>query len=144
LDNLNQFIIPFKNLSEGDHQFNYTIDEKFFENFEKAEILKGKINVLVSLEKTLPMLTFLYELKGSVNVVCDRCLDEFNMPIEHSYKMFVRFGEKRIEQTDELLIIPEADNELNIMQFIYEYINLSLPIQRIHADRSQMGNFKKH
>jgi uncharacterized protein len=134
LDYLNQFIIPFKTLSDGNYQFDYIIDDSFFENYEMSEIQKGKINVVVTLEKTETMLTFLFHLNGTVNIMCDRCLDYFGLLIGNDFKMFVKFGKERIEQTDEILIIPESDNEINITQYIYEYINLSLPIQRIHPD----------
>ncbi len=134
MDYLNQFIIPFKSLSDGKHQFDYIIDEAFFENNEMSEIQKGNIKVVVILEKSETMLTFYFNLKGSASVICDRCLDYFDLPIDTQFQMFVKFGKERIEQTDEILILPESDNELNIMQYIYEYINLSLPIQRIHPD----------
>jgi uncharacterized protein len=134
LDYLNQFIIPFKTLSDGKHQFDYIIDDSFFENYEMSEIQKGKIDVVVTLEKTETMLTFLFHINGTVNIMCDRCLDYFGLPIGTEFKMFVKFGKEKTEQTDEILIIPESDHEINIMQYIYEYINLSLPIQRIHPD----------
>ncbi len=134
MDYLNQFIIPFKTLTNGIHQFDYLIDDAFFENYEMSEIKKGNIKVDVTLEKTENILTFFYHLKGTANVMCDRCLDYFDLPIEREFQMFVKFGKERLEQTDEILVIPETDNEINIMQYIYEYINLSLPIQRIHPD----------
>jgi len=134
LDYLNQFIIPFKTLSDRNHQFKYSIDGMFFENYEMSELQKGKINVIVTLEKTPTLLIFLYQLEGTANVMCDRCLDYFDLPINTEFQMYVKFGKERKEQTDEILIIPESDNEINIMQYIYEYINLSLPIRRIHPE----------
>ena len=46
----------------------------------------------------------------------------------------IRFGEKTIEQSDDLLILAESENEIRLDQFIYEYIHLALPIQRLHPE----------
>ena len=37
-----EFIIPFKGLSAGNHPYDYKIDNQFFENFEYFESEKGK------------------------------------------------------------------------------------------------------
>ncbi|OIP04977.1 MAG: hypothetical protein AUJ97_01895 [Bacteroidetes bacterium CG2_30_32_10] len=137
MDYFNQFRILFKTLADGEHQYIYIIDESFFENYEMSEIKKGNIKIVVSLDKKPTLMSFVFNLEGSVNVMCDRCLDYFDLPITNQFQMFVKFGEKRIEQTEEILIIPESDNELSLTQYIYEYIYLSLPIQRIHPDNEK-------
>lgn len=134
MDYFNQFRIHFKTLADGEHQFIYKIDETFFENFETSEIQKGNIDIVLSLNKKPTLLSLEFKLEGIVNVMCDRCLDFFDLPIINTFQMFVKFGNERVEQTDEVLIILESDTEINIVQYIYEYINLSLPIQKIHPD----------
>jgi len=139
LEYFKQFTIPYKNLSDGNYQYIFIIDELFFENCEIKDIQKGRIDVEVRMEKSATMLQFLYKLKGNAEVMCDRCLEQFKLPIDSDFRMNVKFGTERKEQTDEILIVPETDNEINLMQYIYEYIYLSLPIQRIHPDNKD-GN----
>ena len=48
--------------------------------------------------------------------------------------MIVKFGEKTYEETDEILIIPETDHQIDLSHYVYEYINLLLPVKRIHQE----------
>ena len=61
-------------------------------------------------------------------------MDNFDFPIQGNYKLIVKFGDNQFEETDEILIIPEKEHQVNISQYIYEYIHLCLPLQRIHPE----------
>jgi Uncharacterized ACR, COG1399. len=39
----------------------------------------------------------------------------------------LKFGKEYSEESDEIVIIPEDDGEINIAWFLYEFIVLSLP-----------------
>jgi uncharacterized protein len=69
-----------------------------------------------------------------VKTICDRCLDEFDLPLKYQWKLFFKFGEESYELTDEIIILSSSVHEINISQFIYEYIHLALPYRRIHPD----------
>lgn len=128
------YVIPFKGLKVGKHDFDFDIDDRFFEGFEASEIKKGRVKVDVLLDKKSTMLEFKFKLHGSVEVTCDRCLDEFNMPVTFESVLFVNFGETPEEQSDEIIVLSHNDFELDIAQYIYEYILLSLPVKRVHPD----------
>jgi uncharacterized metal-binding protein YceD (DUF177 family) len=132
-----QFIIPYKGLREGRHEFVFDIDSKFFDDFPESEIKKGDVQVKVFLIKRVNMLEFNFEISGDVWVICDRCLDEFCMPIEYETKLFVKFGEISEEQTDEIISLSFSEHEFDISQYIYEYIHLSLPYRRVHPDNKR-------
>jgi len=139
LSALKIYIIQFGGLSIGNHNFEFYVDEKFFENFEYSEIKKGKVNVDILLEKHETMLILNFSIKGNVNIICDRCSDSFDIPISTNQQLIVKFGDKDFEETDEILIIPFSEHKIDLSQLIYEYINLSLPIKRVHPDDKQ-GN----
>jgi uncharacterized protein len=131
-----QFVIPFKGLKLGKHDFVFDIDDKFFDGFEGSEIHKGTINVEVILDKKASMLEFDFSLNGSVLVSCDVCLDNVEIPIEYDTKLFARFGDVTEEQTDEIIVLSHAEHEINVAQYIYEFCHLSLPYRRVHpADK---------
>ena len=48
--------------------------------------------------------------------------------------MYVRFGETTQEQSEEVLILADSVSEVRLEQYIYEYIHLALPYQRIHPE----------
>ncbi|MDP4207418.1 MAG: DUF177 domain-containing protein [Bacteroidota bacterium] len=129
-----QFVIPFKGLKIGKHEFVFDIDDKFFEDFPESEITKGNVHVEVELDKKSTMLQFEFRLTGSATVICDRCLDNLELPVEYETELFVNFGDETEEQTDEIIVLSHNEYELDIAQFIYEYIHFSLPYKRVHPD----------
>ena len=129
-----QFVIPFKGLSAGNHDFVFDVDKRFFDDFEGSEINEGKIKVFVNLTKTVNFLELNFRLEGNVLVTCDRCLDEFELPIEYLTKLYVKFGDVTDDQNDEIIMLSYSEGELDIKQFIYEYIHLSLPYKRVHPN----------
>jgi len=46
--------------------------------------------------------------------------------------MVVKFGEELNDDNDEILIIPHGEHQINVSQFIYEMIVLSIPRKKIH------------
>ncbi len=129
-----RFRIPFKGLKEGDHSFDFEIDASFFEIFPESEIKEGQLHIEVILHKSTRMLTFDFFIDGTVRVPCDRCLEMFDMPVNFTYSLYVKYGHERLEESANSLIIPEDDYFLNVSQYIYEFIHLSLPLRRVHPD----------
>lgn len=134
-----QYVIPYKGLKDGLHHFDFKVDDSFFESFESSEIEKGKVEIHVTLNKKSSVLEFLFELNGTVSVACDRCLDPIDMDIDYEAPLYVKFGEESHEETDELYVLSEQETEIDLSQFIYEYIHLSLPYRRVHPDDEE-GN----
>lgn len=127
-------MITFSSLSLGNHSFDLEFDDKFFGEFEFSEIKKGKGTIQVELEKKERMLVFDIMIDGWVEVTCDRCLEQFEYDIYTEERLFVKFGQAYEEQSEDVIIIPEGSFEYDLSQFIYELINLSLPIKVVHPD----------
>ena len=134
-----QYVIAYKGLKDGLHPFDFKVNDLFFESFEDSEITKGDVDIRVTLNKTPTMLEFEFVLDGKVFVSCDRCLDIIDMDIEYEAPLYFKFGEDAHEETDELYIISEQETEIDLSQFIYEFIYLSLPYRRVHPD-DENGN----
>jgi uncharacterized metal-binding protein YceD (DUF177 family) len=139
VDYLKHFIIPFRGLKQGVHQYDYQIDKKFFQCLEYAQISNGNVKVGIELTKQERMLIFNFTIDGYVEVTCDRCLGEFNQALAGNEKLIVKFGEKWEEESEDVIIIPEGEYQFDISKYIYEYIVLLLPMQRIHPD-DENGN----
>lgn len=130
----NKLIIPYKGLGIGKHAFVFDIDDKFFADFEESEISKGKVHVVVNLDKQSSLLQLEFILVGIVYVACDRCLDNLDLAVNYNTNLFIKFGEQTGEQSEEILVLSYAEHELDISQYIYEYAHLSLPYKRMHSD----------
>ena len=131
---LSQYTLPFSGLSEGKHQFDFRVHVRFFAEFETSEVAKGELDIQVELEKRTTYLGLTFSISGIVELVCDRCLENFNYPVESRRKLLVKFSEKTIEDEAELVYLKPSDFQVEIAQFIYEFVILSLPIRRIHPD----------
>lgn len=134
MDYLKDFIIPFRGLKAGNHHFDYIIDNRFFESIEYAELSKGKVKVLIELTLQERMLIFDFSINGFVEVSCDRCLGLFNQDISGSAKLIVKFGEDWVEESDEVIVIPESEHQFDVSKYLYEYIILLLPMRCIHPN----------
>jgi uncharacterized metal-binding protein YceD (DUF177 family) len=127
-----EFLIPFAGLKLGKHHFEYQISNAFFEIFDYNEFNNSNIKANVVLEKKSTMLELAFKHKGTVNVACDLTNEEFDLPIKGNMKLIVRFGEAFNNDNEELLILPHGEFQIDIAQYIYEMIVLSIPLRRIH------------
>jgi uncharacterized protein len=130
LKTLREFIINFGNLKFGKHRYDFEVSDEFFSHFEYSLVKQGKIDVILVIEKqTENLLVFDFHFEGSINLVCDRCLDEYDYPMEKDERLIVKLELKEQESTDEILFLPVESYEIDTSPLIYEYINLALPLK---------------
>ena len=129
---LNEFLIPFIGLKLGKHQFEYQISKSFFTAFDYDDFESCDIKVNVVLEKKNTMLELNFKHKGTVNVPCDLTGEMFDLPIKGKIRLVVQFGEAFNNDNDELLILPHGEHQIDLSQYIYEMIVLSVPLKRVH------------
>lgn len=129
---LKEFTIPFVGLKLGKHHFEYQIDKAFFEHFEYEEFNDASVKVDLAFEKKTTLLELYFEISGTVNINCDLTNEAYNQEISNQFNLVVNFGEEFNDEEIDLLIIPHGEYEINIQQYIYELIVLSVPTKRIH------------
>ncbi len=129
---MKEYTIPFVGLKLGQHKYNFNLNKKFFEHFEYDEFHQVNLNLEVILDKKPNMLEIDLLFQGSVNLSCDRTNEPFDLPINGNYHILVKFGEKKDDMHDELVILPHGAHQINIQQQVYESIVLALPSKRIH------------
>ena len=129
---LKEFTIPFVGLKLGKHPFHFEITNTFFEHFEYEEFNNANIKLDVLLDKKTTLLEFTLTYEGSVNVQCDITNEPFDQKINGEYHFVVKFGEEYNDENEDLLIIPHGSYEVNIQQYIYESIVLSVPSKLLH------------
>jgi uncharacterized metal-binding protein YceD (DUF177 family) len=136
---LSKYEIAFKGLKEGVHQFEYELDDKFFDMFENSEVKKGSLAAGVVLTKQSTLMIFEFSAKGTVELLCDRCLDDYNQQISCNSKLFVKFGMEDEELSDDVITISRDEFQINVAQYLYEMVILGLPIKRVHPS-DKKGN----
>jgi uncharacterized protein len=134
MNHLSQYTLPFSGLSEGKHLFDFNINDRFFAEFENSEVEKGELEIQIELEKRSTYLSLSFTINGIVELVCDRCLENFIFPVKSKRKLLVKFSEKQVEDEAELIYLHPTAFEVEVAQYIYEFVILSLPIRRVHPD----------
>lgn len=140
--------IDLKNLEIGTHEFEYQLGNKYFTDIDGTEVQKGKVKVLLTLKRTPLMFDLSFKLDGVAYVPCDRCLDDVEIPIDTTAKLIIKFGHEYSEESDEVIVIPEEEGEINLAWFIYEFVALAIPMKHVHApgkcNKSMSSKLKKH
>jgi uncharacterized metal-binding protein YceD (DUF177 family) len=131
----NQFIIPVTGLKPGSHQFDIDIDDTFFEHFEYSEIRNGSVKLSLVVDKEETLVVFHIDFKGQVRIPCDRCSEPFDLSIQGREKLILKFGSDFHEESEDVQVVPVGENHFDISPFIFEYIQLSLPVRKVHPDK---------
>ena len=132
MSNLKQFNIPFIGLKQGKHLFDYEIDNTFFEAFGFNDFNSSKLEITLGFDKKSTFFELNLRVNGFVNVDCDTSLEPYEQEIKGNMPLVVNFGTEYNDDNDEMIIIPHEYHEINISQFIYELVILSVPTKKVH------------
>ena len=132
-----QYKIQFGGLSIGEHQFEFEVTQKFFEQFKDSEITKANVQVKANLIKQNSLMHILFSFEGTVNLNCDRCLINYDCPISGQEKLVIKYGNPE-ESNDEILVLKEGVEEADFTQYLYEYIELAIPSRKVPCEDEEL------
>ncbi len=128
-------------------EYQYQLDNDFFLDLDAPEVQKGQVNVTLKVRKTSGIYQLDFHTEGKVIVICDRCLDEMEQPIETEDRLKVKLGSEYSE-VDDMVVVPEEEGYINVAWFIYEFIALSIPMKHVHApgkcNKDMVSKLSKH
>ena len=107
------FVISVKGLKAGRSHFDWHADGEFFKTFENSEVLDADLRIAVEVNNLGSSVEVECEIEGTVVVICDRCLENLTLPVHTSF---------------------DGEGHLDLNQDIYDYVCISLPMQRVHED----------
>jgi uncharacterized metal-binding protein YceD (DUF177 family) len=113
-------------------EYAFVLDNKFFGDIDGPEVAKGKVQVALKVKKTARAFELAFHTEGVVWVPCDRCLDDMEVPVASTDKLMVKFGSDYGSEGDDLIVIPEAEGEINVAWYMYEFVALAVPMKHIH------------
>lgn len=65
-------------------------------------------------------------------MACDVTNELYHQPIKAENNLIIKFGDAYNNENEELLILPHSEFKVNIAQYLYESIVLTIPLKRIH------------
>ncbi len=145
----NSYLIDFKGLEYGKHQFDLPISKALFEPYEACEVLGGEGNVAIELTRSETMLQLEIAVDGAVEVECDRCLEPCKVEVGFDTELIVKFtDDEQIlaekEGDGEVMWLSSTEPNLDLAHYIYESIILALPYQRAHEEGECNTEITKH
>jgi uncharacterized metal-binding protein YceD (DUF177 family) len=134
LKRFSEYIIPFSSYSNGTHEFEFELVDAFFGQYPESEIRKADVHVSVELIKQERQLEFSFTLDGWVMLPCDRCLEDYEQPITGEFSLFGKFGHGNNEDEFDVVWLTQDAYQIDLSQYLYEYVMLSLPMRKVHPD----------
>ena len=84
------------------------------------------------------MLLLDFTMEGTVTIQCDRCLEDLDLDIEGYNELIVKIGEENEELSETVVVISSKEYEIDVAQYIYEFITLMIPMRNVH-DENENG-----
>jgi uncharacterized metal-binding protein YceD (DUF177 family) len=144
MGNRREFDIAFVGLKPGAHEFNYEVDDKFFADFKEMEFTNCQASVKLTLQKNTSFMMLKFEIDGSVNVICDRCGNSLIMDLWDEFNLVVKQVENpeemnQSEEDPDIFYISRTESHLHLADWIYEFVILSIPSQRMCSEEEMGG-----
>ncbi len=134
-----EFEIAYVGLKPGLHNYKYEITDSFFKNFAEQEFSNAQLTVNLTIDKKTDTFLLKMDVDGVLTTVCDRCCEDMQLRIWDDYTMVVKLVDtedvtKLDDMDPEIIHFSRSESIMDVSPWIYEFIILSLPIQRIHDD----------
>jgi uncharacterized metal-binding protein YceD (DUF177 family) len=136
-----EFEIAWQGLKSGLHTFQYEIDDAFIREHGEADPdykdLSAK--VVLNFDKKTNFFLLHFDVDGKATVPCDRCGDDFELRLWDEFRLLIKLAGEEAEDVDEeddVVFIPRHETVIDISKWIYEFVVLSIPIQRVHPDQA--------
>jgi uncharacterized metal-binding protein YceD (DUF177 family) len=139
-----EFDIAFVGLKPGIHEFNYRITDRFFEAYQQQDFTHCESNVKLLLDKKNGFMMLRFEVGGKLEVICDRCGNNLPHELWDEFNILVKLVEdpdimNQQEDDPDVYYISKGESHLNVADWIYEFVNLSIPIQRMCREEDMGG-----
>jgi uncharacterized metal-binding protein YceD (DUF177 family) len=126
--------VRFSGLKSGSYSYHFTLGEEFFEECKNDEIEGGRVDIEAKMERLEHLLMFTFSLSGEVETPCDRCLGRVKVPIDGEEHLCVRFSDSESCDDEDVVVLPENAFEIDLTQWLYEYVAVRIPMQHVHPD----------
>jgi uncharacterized metal-binding protein YceD (DUF177 family) len=111
------------------------VNNLFFEKHKNEDIQGCNINILLTVERKETMVSFDFDIEGSLISSCDLCLEKLTMPIAtHEILILKTTGKAKESNSENIVFVGEKEYSYNIEQIVYEYIVTLIPIRKVHQE----------
>ena len=139
-----EYEIAFVGLKPGIHVYEYRVDDKFFAPYGKQDFSNCDANIKLSLDKKNGFMQLRFDIDGAVEATCDRCGNPLHLQLWDEFNIIVKMVDEpdtMNEQEDDpdVYYISRGESHLYLSGWIYEFINLSIPLQKICGEDERVN-----
>lgn len=132
MEPLKEHSIPFAGLKDGQHRFEFELGQAFFDAAHEEELTSGRVQVVVTMDKTPALLVAAIHVEGTVGTSCDRCNSPLDLPVTGDQQQIFQLHGEADPDDDELVVLDPKEHSINLSHYIYECLRLALPARRVH------------
>ena len=63
------------------------------------------------------------------------------MPTDIKQSYIIKFGHERMEESEDVMVIPENEYQIDVSELIFDYVSLFLPIKKVHGEDENGKSF---
>lgn len=134
-----EFEIAWQGLKPGPHTYVYDINDRFMQEREVDSAFKNwRARITLGFDKHENFFMLNFDIDGHVTVPCDRCGDDFDLRLWDEFDLIIKLigeGVEKREDEDDVVFIPRSETVIDISNWLYEFLMLSVPLQHIHPDK---------
>lgn len=128
--------IAFVGLKPGAHRFEYDVDDEFFTAYREQDFRNCVAHIVLTLDKKSSFMLLKFEVGGRLEVTCDRCGNGLPLGLWDEFNIVVKMVDNPEEMNDQendpdIYYISRGESHLSVADWIYEFVNLSIPMQRM-------------
>ncbi len=129
-----EYWIDIINLKNGTYTYEFNINNEFFDFFENSLVDRGSLKAVINLEKNERLIRAIFELSGTVELICDRSLKTFNYSLKSKNEHVYKFSGNADDDTEDITHLKSTTEQIDLGHLIYEYISINIPMRKIHPD----------
>lgn len=130
----NDFIVDLRRLTVDKVSRHYVLGDAFWAASEYEDITGGEVTADVEITTVADDFRVRFQIEGTVNVPCDRCLDDMPQTIAVDESLMVRLAKQDEEIDENLITINEMRGTLDVSWIMSEMVAVTIPVQHMHEE----------
>lgn len=137
-----EFEIGWTGLKEGKHEFHYELnDEKLsLLGYSSEEFSDLEAKIQLTFDRHHDFFELFFDYDGHLTCICDRCGDPMTLELWDEFKLIVKLVDSAEDadrynevEESEIYYISHHTSSINVFKWLYDYLMLSIPIQKVHG-----------
>lgn len=101
-------------------------------DLEDNKEFASRINIYYDIEKVGDEIFIKTRLNTTADLLCDRCLDEFQLPLNETVDIILTKDSDLLEREEEdIYLIPPANDEVDITDSVRQSLILAIPFKKL-------------